>query len=307
MSWSYKMTEELGEGVGLFGVKAPPDGKVRGDVVYRLGGTQDVEGKAFLRFEMHRDGVVTNTDLMTIDEGGLHCAARIGLEGELTKLDPPQTIVAAPLKTGATWDFNGKLGQIDVHQHYKITAEEDVEVPAGRFHAFHIHADQTAPDVMTIDRWFVSGIGIIKDVTAVQNKDGGLLQRITLELKTRPRVAPRPETKPRKVLAVGFSAEAIGPFSTTFPASAPKICARWQGRGLRPQAKIRAVWVAENVGDIAPPNYKIDEATTTATLPDAHGVFTLSRPDDGWAPGDYRVEFYVDDALVETARLKITE
>jgi hypothetical protein len=35
------------------------------------------------------------------------------------------------------------------------------------------------------------------------------------------------------------------------------------------------------------------------------GVFTLSKPDEGWAPGAYRVEFYVDDELSETVKLKI--
>ena len=68
---------------------------------------------------------------------------------------------------------------------------------------------------------------------------------------------------------------------------------------------MRAVWIAENVGDVAPPNYKVDEAKAIATSPNAHGMFTLSRPDDGWAPGSYRVEFYLDDTLVETVKLEI--
>jgi hypothetical protein len=33
----------------------------------------------------------------------------------------------------------------------------------------------------------------------------------------------------------------------------------------------------------------------------------LSRPEDGWAIGDYRGEFYVDDLLVETVKLKIVK
>ena len=38
-----------------------------------------------------------------------------------------------------------------------------------------------------------------------------------------------------------------------------------------------------------------------------NGAFTLVRPEDGWAPGDYRVEFYVDDVLVDVVKLKIVE
>ena len=85
----------------------------------------------------------------------------------------------------------------------------------------------------------------------------------------------------------------------------PKICARWHGQGLAVQATIRAEWIAENVGKAAPPDSVIDEATTTATAPDAHGIFTLVRPQKGWTPGDYRVDFYIDDVLVETVKLKI--
>lgn len=109
-----------------------------------------------------------------------------------------------------------------------------------------------------------------------------------------------------KKLSAGVSKGATGEFVDVFPADSPRIYARWQGSDLRVNAKIRAVWIAENVGDIAPANYKIDEATTLATAPDSHGIFTLGRPEDGWAPGIYRVEFYIDETLAETVKLKIT-
>jgi len=68
---------------------------------------------------------------------------------------------------------------------------------------------------------------------------------------------------------------------------------------------VRAVWIAESVSEVAPPDYKVDEASTIADSPNSFGTFTLSQPDDGWAPGDYRVEFYVDEALAETVKLRI--
>jgi hypothetical protein len=67
------------------------------------------------------------------------------------------------------------------------------------------------------------------------------------------------------------------------------------------------VWIAENIGEDFPPDYKVDEASAIAESPTAHGVFTLSRPEDGWAPGDYRVEFYVDDVFVDAVKLKIAK
>ena len=308
MTWSYHMLQEAGEGIG-FSSQAQPeaDAKIKAEVAYRLAGTETFEEKRMLKFEMHREGVVTNTDLVTVSEEGINCWARLGVEGEMTKLDPPQKIVAAPLKVGTAWDFDGKSGETEVHQQYRVLEEEEVVVPAGKFKALHIHGEQTKPNRMTIDRWFVPGTGIVKDVTSTRSETGELIRRISLELKTRPSVAPRPEVKPPKKLAVGLSGDAVGAFTTTFRSDTPKIFARWQGRGLRAGTKIRAVWIAADLGEVAPKNYTIDEATATASVPDARGVFTLGQPEGGWSPGLYRVEFYVDDALAETVTLKISK
>jgi hypothetical protein len=70
---------------------------------------------------------------------------------------------------------------------------------------------------------------------------------------------------------------------------------------------VKAVWIAENIGEDFPQHYKVDEASAVTETPNAHGAFTLTRPEDGWAPGDYRVEFYVDDVLVDVVKLKIVE
>jgi hypothetical protein len=108
-------------------------------------------------------------------------------------------------------------------------------------------------------------------------------------------------------LIISLTSEPMGKPGSKFYADTPNIYARWEGHGLRDQAKIRAVWIAENIGDVAPSNYTIDEATATAPAADARGVFVLSRPEGGWAPGDYRVEFSVDDELIETVKLKIAK
>jgi hypothetical protein len=65
------------------------------------------------------------------------------------------------------------------------------------------------------------------------------------------------------------------------------------------------VWIAENIGEDFPQDYKVDEASAVATNPTARGAFTLARPEGGWTPGDYRVEFYVDDVLVDAVKMKI--
>ena len=93
---------------------------------------------------------------------------------------------------------------------------------------------------------------------------------------------------------------------TGFKADTPAIYAQWHGHGLPDHAKIRAVFIAKNVADVSA-DYQLDESSTVAPAPNAHGVFTLSKPEGGWTPGNYRVEFYVDDALAETAKFKISK
>ena len=107
------MTEEIGKGLNLPNVKADADGKIRLPVLYRLEGTEDVDGKDLLKFEMHRAGTITNTDLLTVDEHGITCWARVNLDGELVKFSPPQTMIAAPLKKGAAWNFDGQAGDTE--------------------------------------------------------------------------------------------------------------------------------------------------------------------------------------------------
>ena len=110
-----------------------------------------------------------------------------------------------------------------------------------------------------------------------------------------------------KRLSVTFATDQFGKPTTTFSSDTPQIYVRWQGRRLRKGGKVKAVWIAENIGEDFPRGYKVDEASATVESQNARGAFTLARPEDGWAVGDYRVEFYVDDILAETAEIKIVE
>ena len=307
-TWHYSMIEEAGPGVRLSDSTKREAGTLHAEVVYRIKGTQEVDGRNLLQFEMHRGGQVTNTDLLAVDETGVRCWARIDDTGELIRLNPAQPIVDSPLTVGHTWDFDTLSNGDKVHQHYEIIGQGDIVTPAGKFRAIHIRCKQDSPGPMTIDRWFANGIGIVKDVTETRSDTGELLRRITLELTEQPRVTDPPDSKVRpnaSKLKVTLGQEAVGETRTSFLSIAPKICARWQGHGLRPHSKIRALWIAESVDGVAPPDYTIDEATTIATASDSHGVFTLGRPEEGWAPGIYRVEVYVDSGFEASARLKI--
>src|SRR5437764_3563866 len=225
-SWRYNMTEEIGKGLNLPNVKADTDGKIRLGVTYRLEGTEDVYGKGLLKFEMHRAGTITNTDLLTVDEHGITCWARVNLDGELVKFSPPQRMIAAPLKKAAAWNFDGQAGELKVQQHYDVVGEEKINVPAGKFQAFRIRGEQTTPNRMTIDRWFAPGVGTVKDVTTMQDAKGDLLERIALELADGPKIVERPEVKSDatpKQLAVSLAKDRFGKPVTTFSSKTPEI------------------------------------------------------------------------------------
>src|SRR5207247_6359773 len=128
--------------------------KIRLPVLYRIDGTENVDGKDLLKFEMHRAGAITNTDLLAINEQGIICWARINLDGQFIKFNPPQTMIASPLRKGASWDFNGQAGELTVHQRYEVGGGEDIEVPAGKIQEVHIHGEQTSARRMTIGGCF---------------------------------------------------------------------------------------------------------------------------------------------------------
>src|SRR5215831_9945066 len=110
---------------------------------------------------------------------------------------------------------------------------------------------------------------------------------------------------PTKKLTVEVSGDPAGGLHTEFKSNVSHIYVRWHGHGLPKDAIVKVAWVAEDVGELVEHNFVIDETESVASNPDASARFTLSRPPDGWAEGKYRVEFYVNDELVENVNVTI--
>jgi hypothetical protein len=92
--------------------------------------------------------------------------------------------------------------------------------------------------------------------------------------------------------------EIVNP-STEFAPNTPAIYCVWRAEGLKLGAAMRGVWIAEDVGKVAPPNYKIDEAAAR-TLIANQGYFWLSKPNNGFPVGKYRLEIYMGTDLLKT-------
>ena len=293
-TWQYDVTDKAG------GESTSTQLQIR----YCIVGTQQFGRNEVLKLETFVGNAATKTELMTIDQNGILSFAHTGKDGKMIGFISPQTVVPAKLNEGATWDYVDEIAGLRVHQHFTVANTEKVSVPAGDFRAFRLHCQESVPISVMIDRWFVPGIGFVKEIATLRSPTGNLLNRRTLELARLPTTETKANDVAKKLL-VGVSSRPIGEFETEFPSTVQNIYARWEGHGLRKGAKVRAVWIAENVGNIAPANYKIDDAVAIAEAPDSHGVLTLSRPDPGWAEGNYRVEFYLDETLIETVKIRI--
>ena len=324
-TWEYELREEFGGPAA-----APPSSTTS---IVRVG-RESNEGKEYLKIETMVEEAVTKTELATADEKGVVCYFRAGKDGRLAKLDPPQVIIPAELKAGTTWDSDGEVAGTEIHQHFVVTGEEPILVAAGSFRALHVHCEDSSVMSVKQDRWFVPGVGFIKETTVVRGPTGGLLQRVNLELQKKPEIVAKPVVEPTpppppasptptaplrgpaietdpaqssKRLAVEVSTDPAGGSKSEFKSDAENIYVRWRGRGLPEGARVRVAWIAEDVGDLVEPNFVIDETESVAPTPDANARFTLGRPPDGWAEGKYRVEFYINDELEETVHVTIVK
>jgi hypothetical protein len=203
-TWEYDSTETL--------TGAAP---VRSSVTIRVG-KQLFEGKELVKLETLSGNVVTKTELVNVTERGIVCLARSGKDGKIAKLNPPETFVPAPLKVGATWDSEGEVLGNKMHQHFTVVAEENVTVPADSFRAFHLQCEDSSLMSIKLDRWFVPGTGLVKEIAVVRGP--GVLQRVTLELKKLTEVISKPQPSPSPAAT---KPEAPQPTVAAKPATSP--------------------------------------------------------------------------------------
>src|SRR2546427_3656939 len=215
-TWNYDLVQE--KPIESFDLTEPKE-EVHLAVTYRLGGIEKIDNKDLRRLEIYRDHTLESVDLVAVEERGIICPARVDSQGTITRLIPPQLMLSTPLKTGAGWNFDGTIANAKVKQHYEITGEEEVDVPAGKFHAWRIHCEQTSPAPATIDRWFVPGSGFVKVETAVKGASGGVLQKTSLTLKEPPKIAaaPNKNSAPEsEKLSASVSSKPSGELKTDF-------------------------------------------------------------------------------------------
>jgi hypothetical protein len=96
--------------------------------------------------------------------------------------------------------------------------------------------------------------------------------------------------------------------TTEFSSDARRINVYWKGQGLEVGDKLRAVWVAEDVGEASPKETKINEKMIMATKRDEEGSFFLARPTkQSWPVGKYRLDFFINDKLAQVVKFTVVK
>jgi len=95
----------------------------------------------------------------------------------------------------------------------------------------------------------------------------------------------------------------IGP-ATEFYSDTPQIVCVWQIAGTDISTPLKSVWIAEDVGDAAPPNYQLAAKSMSGVN---EGKFYVTSPANGWPVGKYRLEIYIGDTLAKKIPFSIKQ
>jgi hypothetical protein len=107
------------------------------------------------------------------EAGDLRCGRRT-LNQEEIFLDPPQLVLPADPPTRKTWTWSGTLGFDAAKVTSTVEAEEEtVRVPAGTFKALRVRVrTETFRGKGETTRWYAAGVGLVKEETRIEVKDG---------------------------------------------------------------------------------------------------------------------------------------
>jgi hypothetical protein len=95
--------------------------------------------------------------------------------------------------------------------------------------------------------------------------------------------------------------------TTTFNSVTPKIVAFVKTKGATKGDQLRGVFVADDVGDDAPPGTTITTIDATLDGTSDTGSFVCSKPANGWPVGKYHVEIYANGRLATQVKFTIDE
>ena len=95
----------------------------------------------------------------------------------------------------------------------------------------------------------------------------------------------------------------IGPTTEFYP-DTPQIVCVWESAGTDFSTPLKSVWIAEDVGDAAPPNYQLAAKSMSGVN---EGKYYINSPTNGWPNGKYRLEINIGDTLAKQIPFSIKQ
>jgi hypothetical protein len=91
----------------------------------------------------------------------------------------------------------------------------------------------------------------------------------------------------------------------SFTPNTPKIFVHAHMVDIATGSKMTGTWIAVDTNGVAPANYKIDSSDLNAGMLVNTVEFSLSKPNNGWPVGKYRVDMSVDGKTAGTASFTV--
>ena len=171
--WTYQLHEELGEGVhyGAADAAIAKGGVLDTVAISEVTGADTINGESFARVDTTRAGNQWLTEWYRLAPNGLLLGRTIDHEAQQVKLMvPPQRVLNSELKSGDSWDW--QASDIPFRLNFRVVGVVPISVPAGTYSSIEISDDGTIElETNTLNirqsRWFVSGVGYVKQDTKV--------------------------------------------------------------------------------------------------------------------------------------------
>ena len=186
--WTYHVHMEVGEAAHF----NEPDARLaKGNsldtsLISQVMGTDFIGALKYARVESTRNGRIYFTEWDRLGPEGLMVGRTIDHdEGETTVMTPPQKILSPTLKPGESWEW--KAFRAPVSLHVSVVGPDKVTVPMGTFDAVRVLHVLTADSqigtvIIRQTRWFVAGVGYVKQDTEARLGDHMLSRNVmTLE------------------------------------------------------------------------------------------------------------------------------
>ncbi len=143
----------------------------KGMITSVIAAEENTDGKPIARLEVYINGqkAQTTEHLMSNKDG----VFRVKISNQ--ELEPPLCILKYPLKPGQKWDTKTTAMRQQLDVTCKQGAEEDVQVPAGKYKAVPctIETSQQAPQgpmKIVNTYWFVDDVGVVKQKMDIGGK-----------------------------------------------------------------------------------------------------------------------------------------